>query len=176
MPPRFAVTEQLPAGSFRLKFHIPNPMTPDYIRQHFPSPENGIVSTRRQFLEKVGMGFGMLGLASLLKPTGLMAANAPAAGAPDVPFHFPGKAKHVIQIFLNGAPSHIDTWDPKPELSKLDGKPLPGGDGLAFGSPFKFIKQGKSGIEVSEVFPHLGKLVDVPQNPGLLPFGGWYAA
>lgn len=136
-------------------------MTPEYIRQHFPSLENGIVSTRRQFLEKVGMGFGMLGLAGLLRPASVSAAEA-AAGVmtPDVPLHFPAKAKHVIQIFLNGAPSHIDTWDPKPELVKLDGKSLPGGTGLAFGSPFKFTKQGKSGIEVSEVFPHLGKLVD----------------
>ena len=135
-------------------------MTPEYIRQHYPSLENGIVSTRRQFLEKVGMGFGMLGLAGLLRPAGAVAAEAVQSAGPDVPLHFPAKAKHVIQIFLAGAPSHIDTWDPKPELNKLDGKSLPGGDGLAFGSPFKFSKQGQCGIEVSEVFPSLGKLVD----------------
>lgn len=140
---------------------LPPAMTPDYIRQHFPCIENGVVSTRRQFLEKVGMGFGMLGLASMLRPEGLMAADAPAvAKAEGIPLHFPAKAKHVIQIFLSGAPSHIDTWDPKPELSAMDGKTLPDGGGLAFGSPFKFSKQGKSGIEVSEVFPELGKHVD----------------
>ncbi len=134
-------------------------MTSAYIRQHFPHMENGIVSTRRQFLEKVGLGMGMLGLSSLLPASRLTAAEA-VTGSPDVQLHFPAKAKHVIQIFLNGAPSHIDTFDPKPELSQLDGKSLPRGNGLAFGSPFKFSKMGKSGIEVSEVFPELGKLVD----------------
>ena len=74
--------------------------------------------------------------------------------------HFPHKAKHVIQIFLEGAPSHLDTWDPKSELVRLDGKSLPGGEGLAFGSPFAFKKQGQSGMEVSEVFPELGKHAD----------------
>ncbi len=136
--------------------------SPDFIAQHFPSlrPDN-VISTRRQFLQRSGMGLGMLGLAGLMKPWeaeaagGLMAA--PKGG---LPAQFPAKAKHVIHIFLEGAPSHLDTWDPKPELSRLDGKSLPGGDGLAFGSPFSFQKQGKSGIEVSEVFPHLGKMVD----------------
>ena len=112
-------------------------MTTDYLRQHFPSMENGIVSTRRQFLEKAGMGMGLLGLAGLLPASRLAAAETPGF-QPDVPLHYPAKAKHVIQIFLNGAPSHIDSFDPKPELTKLDGKSLPGGDGLAFGSPFKF--------------------------------------
>jgi Protein of unknown function (DUF1501) len=134
-------------------------MTSDYIRQHFPSMENGIVSTRRQFLEKAGLGMGLLGLSGLLPASRLTGAETGGL-QPDVPLHYPAKARHVIQIFLNGAPSHIDTFDPKPELSRLDGKPLPGGDGLAFGSPFKFSKMGKSGIEVSEVFPHLGKMVD----------------
>jgi hypothetical protein len=84
--------------------------------------------------------------------------------APRAP-QFPAKAKHIVQIFAQGAPSHIDTWDPKPELTKYDGKEIPseagkGGGSVAFGSPFKFEKKGKSGIEVSEVFPKLGEHVD----------------
>ena len=107
------------------------------------------------------MGLGMLSLAGLLRPGSASAAGSVLAQAKGgLPEHFPHRAKHVIQIFLEGAPSHVDTWDPKPELARLDGKTLPGGEGLAFGSPFAFRKQGKSGIEVSEVFPELGKLVD----------------
>lgn len=136
--------------------------SPEFLAQHFPSlkPDN-IISTRRQFLQRTGMGLGWLGLAGLMKPADSHAAgsllSAPKGGQP---LHFPAKAKHVIHIFLEGAPSHLDTWDPKPELKRLDGKSMPGGDGLAFGSPFEFIKQGKSGIEVSEVFPQLGAMVD----------------
>jgi uncharacterized protein (DUF1501 family) len=74
--------------------------------------------------------------------------------------HFPAKAKHVIHIFAAGAPSQVDTWDPKPELTKLNGKPLPGEAGVAMGSPFKFAKYGQSGIEVSEVFSGIAKHVD----------------
>ena len=66
----------------------------------------------------------------------------------------------MIHIFAQGAPSHVDTWDPKPMLTKYDGKSIPGGNGVAFGSPFKFIKSGKSGIEVSEVFPKLSQHID----------------
>ena len=79
--------------------------------------------------------------------------------APKSP-QFPVKAKAVIHIFAEGGPSHVDTWDPKPELAKFADKTLPGLDGLAFPSPFKFNKMGKSGIEVSEVFPKLGECVD----------------
>src|SRR5271157_4704394 len=86
--------------------------------------------TRRDFLSRCGMGFGLLGLSSLLAPQGLGAA--PASGdatinsplAPRAP-HFPGKAKRVIHIFANGGPSHVDTFDPKPALKKYAGKPLP---------------------------------------------------
>ncbi len=67
------------------------------------------------------------------------------------PGNFPGKAKSVIHIFAQGAPSHIDTWDPKPALVKADGQPMDGS--YAMGSPFKFTPMGQSGIEVSELFP-----------------------
>jgi len=121
--------------------------------------------TRRQFLNRAGMGFGALGLAALFGE-GIFLNDARAAGEssaesllPKSP-HFPAKAKHVVHIFAQGAPSHIDTWDPKPALTRYDGKSITGSDGVAMASPFKFEKKGKSGIEVSEVFPKLGELVD----------------
>ena len=80
---------------------------------------------------------------------------------------FPGKAKHVIHFFLNGGPSHVDTFDPKPSLEKFAGKNLPNENlrterktGAAFPSPYKFKKYGQSGIEVSEIFPHVGECID----------------
>ena len=119
--------------------------------------------TRRQFLQRAGMGFGALSLAGLFggdifSPL-LRAAEAEPTLLPKTP-PLPAKAKHVVHIFAQGAPSHLDTWDPKPALSKMDGQAIPGHDGVAMGSPFKFEKKGKSGIEVSEVFPHIGEVVD----------------
>ena len=119
---------------------------------------NNCIFTRRDFLEKTGMGFGMLGLAGLLGET----ANAAQVQTPMSPKqpHFPGKAKRVIHIFAQGAPSQVDTWDPKPALSANAGKSVPGMNGVALPSPFKFTKHGRSGIEVSEVFPKLAEHVD----------------
>ena len=122
--------------------------------------------TRRQFLSRVGMGLGALSLASVIDPLSTFAGPSatPATGAsgnlllPHAP-HFPGKAKCIIHIFAQGAPSHVDTWDPKPALSALDGKTLPGG-GVAMGSPFKFTPMGRSGVEVSEVFTKIGAHAD----------------
>ena len=123
--------------------------------------------TRRQFLSRVGMGLGALSLASVIDPLSAFAGPAAApprpAGngnllLPQAP-HFPGKAKCIIHIFAQGAPSHVDTWDPKPALSALDGKTLPGG-GVAMGSPFKFTPMGRSGLEVSEVFAKTGAHAD----------------
>jgi hypothetical protein len=104
------------------------------------------------------MGLGMLGLASLFSEEVIAAVTGAAAGGK--PTHFPAKAKHVIHIFAQGAPSHIDTWDPKPSLAKYADKELPDLKGVAMPSPFKFTKRGKSGIEVSEVFSALGDHVD----------------
>ena len=134
-----------------------------YRREHTATLKD-LLLTRRDFLERTGMGFGAMSLASIL---GANLAN----GAPTVPGKIlgplspktaplPCKAKAVIHIFASGGPSHVDTWDPKPELTKYVDKTLPGLDGLAFPSPFKFNKMGKSGIEVSEVFPKLGECVD----------------
>jgi hypothetical protein len=132
-----------------------------FIEEHFFNPKS-TVSTRREFLAKTGMGFGMLSLASLLKPSELIAASGAGAdkGNFSVPVHFPAKAKHVIHIFLSGGPTHVDTFDHKPELAKFDGKTLPGSGNVGFASPFKFDKCGESGLEISEVFPHLQKRAD----------------
>jgi len=118
---------------------------------HDRTPLGKTLSSRREFLTRCGMGMGALGLTSLLTEDILGQARTT---------HFPAKAKHVIHIFAAGAPSQVDTWDPKPELTKLHGKALPGETGVAMGSPFKFARYGQSGIEVSEVFSGLAKHVD----------------
>ncbi|HSU53636.1 MAG TPA: DUF1501 domain-containing protein [Candidatus Dormibacteraeota bacterium] len=133
-----------------------------YIREHSARLEDLFI-TRRQFLQRAGMGFGALGLAAMLGEELFgRSANAvePMANLlPRAP-QFPAKAKHVVHIFAQGAPSHVDTWDPKPALQQYDGKSIPGHEGVAMASPFKFSKRGQSGIEVSEVFPKLGDMVD----------------
>src|SRR3954464_6274305 len=117
--------------------------------EHSPRPED-YFQTRREFLRRSGMGFGALSLATLLGGelfgSNLQAAAAAVAGGPLAPKqpHFPAKAKHVIHIFAEGAPSHVDTWDPKPELAKWAGKELPGLRGKAFPSPFEFKRRGSS--------------------------------
>jgi uncharacterized protein DUF1501 len=126
--------------------------------------------TRRQMLHRSGIGLGGLALAGLLGDAGFL-TPAGAAGpasplAPRSP-HFPARAKRVIHFFVNGGPSHVDTFDPKPALEKYAGKPLPFPNlqterktGAAFPSPFKFRRFGRSGIEVSEIFPHVGACID----------------
>src|SRR6202789_2203237 len=121
--------------------------------------------TRRKFLNRVGMGLGALGLTTMLDPRDLFSGTsddaASATGNPLAPKAppLPATAKAVIHIFAQGAPSHIDTWDPKPELVRMDGKTI-GDSGVAMGSPFKFNPMGKSGIPVSEIFPGIGQHVD----------------
>jgi hypothetical protein len=107
------------------------------------------------------MGFGALGLASLLSEDSLFGADFDAAAGPLSPKAppFPARAKRVIHIFAQGAPSQVDTWDPKPALAQHDGQPI-GSRGVAMPSPFKFGRHGKSGIEVSEVFPKIAEHVD----------------
>lgn len=122
------------------------------------------VFTRRQFLNRLGMGFGALSLTSLVGMGILSPPGANAEGfspfAPKTP-PLPARAKRVLHIFAAGAPSHIDTWDPKPTLAKLNEKPMPEDqNGTVFASPFKFKPMGQSGTEVSEVFPLLGEHVD----------------
>ncbi len=106
---------------------------------------------------------GALSLSTLLDPSDLLAAQPGVPQfvnpmAPKAP-QFPAKAKAVIHIFAQGAPSHIDTWDPKPKLNAMDGRTLADG-GVAMGSPFKFTPMGQSGIPVSELFANVGKHID----------------
>ncbi len=127
---------------------------------------------RREMLRRMGTGLGWLGLSLLAQESGLLIPRASASdGAPNPlaprPPHFPGKAKHLIHIYLNGGPSHVDTFDPKPLLDKYAGKTLPAGNltterrtGAALPSPFKFHRYGQSGIEVSELFAKTAKHID----------------
>jgi hypothetical protein len=121
--------------------------------------------TRREMLCRCGAGLGALALADLMAAT-VTAADAVNPLVPKRP-PLPAKAKHVIHLFMNGGPSHLDTFDPKPELEKLAGKPLPRENlrterktGAAFPSPYKFAKHGQSGIEVSEIFPYVAQCAD----------------
>jgi hypothetical protein len=114
----------------------------------------------------MGCGFGYISLASLVGQSLARAATTDGIRAPWMITDKP-KAKHVIFLFMNGGMSQVDTFDYKPMLEKYDGQPMPGGVlsherkvGGLMKSPFKFKKYGKSGIEVSEVFPHLGECVD----------------
>jgi hypothetical protein len=111
--------------------------------------------SRREVLARCGTGVGTLALA------GLLADEARANVDPLAPKKPPlvAKAKHVVHLFMNGGPSQVDTFDPKPALDKYHGKPIPTGNlrterktGAAMKSPFRFAKYGKSGIEVSELF------------------------
>src|SRR5690349_14217427 len=126
--------------------------------------------TRRQMLHQMGTGLGMMGLASILNDSGLLVPGANAASlnplAPKNP-PFPARAKYIIHIYLNGGPSQVDTFDPKPSLTKWSDKSNPTGNlstqrptGTALASPFKFQPYGQSGIEVSEIFARTAQHVD----------------
>jgi hypothetical protein len=137
-----------------------------YQRPHFP-----VARSRREFLLQAGGGFGALALSWLLaresnaadtKTTNPLAARPP---------HFPTKAKSIIFMFMVGGPSPIDLFDPKPELKKRHGQPLPKsfgmpisqftkGDTPLLASTRKFQKHGQSGLEVSDLMPHLATCVD----------------
>ena len=122
--------------------------------------------SRREALLRSGTGFGSLALAGLMSnesnaEVGKMDPLAPKQA------HYPSKAKHVVHLFMNGGPSQVDTFDPKPMLDKYHGKPLPETNlrterktGAAMRSPFKFKKYGQSGIEVSELFEKTAMHVD----------------
>src|SRR6266436_8916911 len=123
-------------------------------------------TNRRQFLQRSGLGFGSLALSYLLNAA--PATNPLAAKAPPLP----ATAKNVIFLFMHGGPSHIDTFDPKPLLAKLQGQPVPDSFGtvqLQF-SKFKevpllasrrtFKKYGQSGVEISDLFPNVARHAD----------------
>src|SRR4051794_34303889 len=133
------------------------------------------LNSRRWFLRECGLGIGKIAAATLLadafRPAFAATISAAEALKPKQP-HFPAKAKRVIHLFMAGAPSQLDLFDYKPELARLQGKPLPpsviGGQRYAFirpdaavlGPQFKFARHGQSGAELSEMLPHLAKIAD----------------
>ena len=128
------------------------------------------IISRRDLLSRCGMGFGMVGLAGLLADEGrLVAQDSVAAADPLVPKspHFRARAKHIVHLFMNGGPSQVDTFDPKPKLEEYHGRPLPSSNlrterktGAAMRSPFTFQRYGQSGIEVSELFAKTAEHID----------------
>ena len=116
---------------------------------------------RRHFLASVGTGMGLLALRAMAaeQPSNPLAPRQPA---------FRPKARRLIHLFMNGGPSHIDSFDPKPELAKYAGKPLPGprllterATGSGFPSPFCFFPRGQSGLPVSDLFPRVAECADL---------------
>jgi len=136
-----------------------------------PSPvlDSLRATTRRRFLQQCGTGMGALALGSLLNDK-LLAADSglPTLGKP----HFAPKAKNIIYLFQSGGPSHLDLFDPKPELQKRNGQQVPeelvknirlaqiGKEAKLLASPYKFAQYGKSGMWLSELMPHLQTIVD----------------
>jgi len=124
---------------------------------HSPFTNSPPLLSRREMLRKCGAGFGAIGLAALMAETHARAAENFDPLAPRPP-HFPARAKYVIQILANGGPSQMDTFDPKPVLTRYHGRRLPihleteRPTSTALGSPFKFQRYGQSGLEVSELF------------------------
>ena len=136
--------------------------------------------SRRDWLATSALGFGQLALQALLSEstradnTAASSANSPPAPpgfsdplAPKAP-HFPAAAQQVIFLFMHGGVSHVDTFDPKPKLTELNGQPLPiakpkfefAPTGNLLASPWKFQKHGQSGLEISELFPQLATRAD----------------
>ena len=133
-----------------------------------------LLRSRRDFLTSTASGVGLVALASLLREQGLLADEAVAVNplAPKPP-HFAAKAKNCICIYLEGAPSQLDLFDPKPELNKLNGQKLPDSmtekvrfafiqkeSARLLGSPRTFKKYGQCGMDLSDFLPHLGECVD----------------
>ena len=137
------------------------------MNHHAFDPEE-VALTRRDFLQRTGMGFGAAGLASLLGPPQVLGAETNALNPMAVRQpHFPGTAKRVVHIFFNGGLSHVDSFDPKPILDEYHGKKLPIDNlkterptGGAFRSPFEFKQYGESGIPVSSLFEKTAEHVD----------------
>src|SRR5215467_14112972 len=137
--------------------------------------------SRREMLRRAGLGFGSWALLDLLGRDGLAAGQAdknefrsspPSNPMAPKPPHFAAKARNVIFLFMQGGPSHIDTFDPKPLLAKLHGQPLPPSateglqlrftkmDALIHGCGLHFSKCGQSGLEIADSYPHLQKCAD----------------
>jgi hypothetical protein len=124
---------------------------------------DGALRSRREVLRRAGAGFGSLALAALLADDTVAGGLPTDSLAPKSP-QLPARARRVIFLFMPGGPSQVDTFDPKPRLARDHGKPAPkqylGQTRKLLASPWKFRKQGESGLEVSELFPHVGASAD----------------
>src|SRR5205809_2795536 len=130
--------------------------------------------SRREFLWQVGGGFAGLALIDLLSRDGVFGRTArgdepEASPVASKPPHFTARAKHAVFLFMNGAPSQVDTFDPKPALEKFKGTPYHGDTpvgsnsrpvGHLMPSPFPFTRHGRSGLEISSLFPHTARFAD----------------
>lgn len=136
----------------------------DRLQHHWP------VRTRREFFSAAGSGLASVALASLMSDEARAAKPSVDAMAPKQPHHAP-KAKSVIWLFMEGGPSHIDLFDPKPKLNEMHGQPMPESFGKVItamgtannslmGSPRKWKQHGKSGLWVSDWYPHIAEHVD----------------
>src|SRR5262249_37937651 len=148
-----------------LKAEMTKPMSREQTTAH------DLPFTRRELLRRRGMGFGMLGLAGLLGSESFLtqARAVPAGGNPLAPKtpHFPGRARRVVHLFMNGGPSQVDTFDPKPLLDRYHGRPLPQRNlrterktGAAMRSPYTFPRYRQRGIESSEMFRRTAAPID----------------
>src|SRR6266545_395510 len=138
-----------------------------------PCGRYATIHNRRDFLKKAGAGFGMLALADLLRGGSLLAADKSSLNSQlstlnpmsPRPPHYAARAKSIIWLFMEGAPSSVDLFDPKPELTKRDGQRIAidvfnGNPGPLMKSPFRFQQHGQSGAWVCEKYPKVAKHVD----------------
>jgi hypothetical protein len=142
-----------------------------------PSRQQRLLQTRRSFLGSASLGLGSVALSDLMESSNLLAADAAKARGPMDPLsglpHFAPKAKRVIFLCMAGGPSHLETFDHKPKLAELDGKPMP--DSYTTGQPiaqlqgkklrclgpqFEFRRHGKSGQMISDILPHTAEIAD----------------
>jgi len=139
---------------------------------HCLNTQNWANTSRRELLQKFGTGLGTLGLAGILNSQKLLGSEPAPFNtvsnplAPKPPMFAP-RAKRIIHLFMNGGPPQVDTFDPKPSLTKYDGQRPPGANlkterqtGGLMKSPFQFARHGQSGLEISEIFPHLSTCAD----------------
>ncbi|MDG1895718.1 MAG: DUF1501 domain-containing protein [Fuerstiella sp.] len=126
------------------------------------------MTSRRDFLERSSTGFGAVALAGLMNDSALADSTELPAGAGLQQTHHEPKAKRVIFCFMSGGVSHVDSFDPKPKLKDLHGKPMPvtiertqfNNNGNIMASPFDFTPSGESGLEISSMFPQLASVAD----------------
>src|ERR1700733_1605955 len=125
---------------------------------------NPLPLSRREILRRCSLGFGSIAFAGLFSERARASAAAPVPGKP----HFLPRVKNVIFCYMSGGVSHVDSFDPKPELTKRHGQPMPvpvkptmfNNNGNIMGSPWEFKKRGQSGLEISELFPHIAEHAD----------------